>query len=116
MPEDDLIKILSKPKTKLKLSKKRIKDIREDFDKLRDRFLKPKIKEIRKNLYKIENKKNLSKPKIKKIEENLIELEESLLKLNKYYDHDDIEFKGIRDIGNLFGKFNDEHNCKPIKT
>ena len=29
--EDDIIKILSEPRTKLKLSKKGIKDIREDF-------------------------------------------------------------------------------------
>ena len=28
----------------------RIKKIREDFNKLRDRFLKPKIEEIRRNL------------------------------------------------------------------
>ena len=67
----------------------RIKKIREDFNKLRDRFLKSKIKEIRRNLYEIENKKNLSKSKIKEIEQNLIELEESLSKLNMYYDHDD---------------------------
>ena len=65
MFEDDLIKIFSEPKTKSKLSEKRIKDTREDINKLRDRFSKPKIKEIRKNLYEIENKKNLSKPKIK---------------------------------------------------
>ena len=38
MSDDDLIKILNEPKTKLKLSKERIKDIREDFNKLRDRF------------------------------------------------------------------------------
>ena len=63
--EDDLIKTLSKPKTKASLSKKKIRDIREDFNKLRDRFLKPKIKEIRRNLYEIENKKNLSKSKNK---------------------------------------------------
>ena len=51
-----------------------------------------KIKEIRKfKIYEIEKKKNLPKPKIKKIEQNLIELEESFLKLNKYYDYDDIE-------------------------
>ena len=71
----------------------RIKKIREDFNKLRDRFLKPKIKEIRRNLYEIENKKNLSKSKIKEIEQNLIELEESLFKLSKYYDYDDIKYK-----------------------
>ena len=35
----------------------RIKKIREDFNKLRDRFLKPKINEIRRNLYETENNK-----------------------------------------------------------
>ena len=68
MSKDDLTKIPSEPKTKLKLSEKRKKDIREDSNELRDRFLKPKIKEIRRNLYEIENKKNLSKSKIKEIE------------------------------------------------
>ena len=99
----------------------RIKKIREDFNKLRDRFLKPKIKEIRRNLYEIENKKNLSKSKIKEIEQNLIELEESLFKLSKYYDSDDTEYKGIRDVENLFNgvAFNqstDEDYYKPIQT
>ena len=75
----------------------RTKKIGEDFSKSRDRFLKPKIKEIRRNLYEIENKKNLSKPKIKEIKQNLIELEQRLFKLSKYYDCDNIENKGIRD-------------------
>ena len=79
----------------------RRKEIREYFNKLRDASLKPKIKEIRRNLHKIENKNNLSKSKIE-IEQNLIELEESLFKLNKYYDYDDIEYKTIRDVENLF--------------
>ena len=34
--EDDLIKILSEPKIKISLSKKRIKKIREEFNELRD--------------------------------------------------------------------------------
>ena len=93
----------------------RIKEIREDFNKLRDILLKPKIKEIRRNLDEIENKKNLSKSKIKEIEQNLIELEESLFKLNMYYDYDDDKYYGIRDIENLFGEF-DEDYYKPIKT
>ena len=38
---------------------------------LKDRFLKPKIKEIRRNLYEIENKKNLSKLKVKEIEKEI---------------------------------------------
>ena len=99
----------------------RIKKIREDFNKLRDRFLKPKIKEIRRNLYEIENKKNLSKSKIKEIEQNLIELEEIIFKLNKYYDYDDFEYKGIRDAENLFygvvfNRSTDEDYYKPVKT
>ena len=40
-----------------------LKKIREDFNKLKDRFLKPKVKKIRRNPYEIENKKNLSKSK-----------------------------------------------------
>ena len=51
--EDDLIKILSEPKTKKSLSKKKIRDIKKDFNKSKYRFSKSKIKEIRKNLCKI---------------------------------------------------------------
>ena len=69
----------------------RIKKIREDFKKLKDRSLKPKIRETRRNLYDIENKKNLSKSKIKETEQNLTESEESLFKLSKYHDYNDIE-------------------------
>ena len=39
--------------SKKNLDKARIKKIREDFIKLRDIFLKPKLKEIRRNLYEI---------------------------------------------------------------
>ena len=38
--KDDLIKILSEPKTKISLSKKRIKDIKEKFNESRYRFSK----------------------------------------------------------------------------
>ena len=40
--ENDLIKILNKPKPKINLSKNKIKDIKKDFSKLRDRFSKSK--------------------------------------------------------------------------
>ena len=112
--EDDLIKKLDEI-TKTSLSKKKIKGIRKDFNKLRDRFLKPKLKEIKRNLYDIENLKNLSKSEIKEIEKIFIELEESLFKLNKYYDYD-IEYKGIRDVENLFNQSTEEDYYKPMKT
>ena len=43
---------------------------------------------------------------------------ESLFKLNNYYDYDDIEYKGMRDVGNVFNTFNgiDEDYYKPIKS
>ena len=94
----------------------RIKKIRESFNKLRDGFFKPKIKEIRRNLYEIENKSNISRSKIKKIEQNLIELEESLFKLSKCFGYDDIKYKGIRNVENLFNQSTDEDYYKPIKT
>ena len=66
-PKDELIKILSEPYPKISIEK-----IRKKFCESRDRF-KSKIKEIRRNLYEIENKKNLSTTKIKEIEKNLLE-------------------------------------------
>ena len=81
--------------------------------KIRHRFLRPKIKEIRENLYEIENTRNLSKKKKKKIDQNLTELIESLFKLNKYYD--DLEYKGIRHIKDLYDEI-DEGYYKPIKA
>ena len=63
-----------------RLNNGKIRKIKEDSNKLRERFLKPKIKEIRKNLYEIE-KKNLSESKTKNIEKNLFELEDSLSRL-----------------------------------
>ena len=51
---------------------------------------------------KLRIKRTFPKSKIKEIEQNLIQLEESLFKLNKYYDYNDIEYKGIRDVADLF--------------
>ena len=73
----------------------RIKAIKEDFNKLRYRFFKSKIKEI---------------------EENLIWLEESLFKLKKYYDYVGTEYQGIRDIANLFNQSTNEDYYKQIWT
>ena len=50
----------------------------------------------------MENEKNPSESRIKDIEKNLTELEENLSKTNKYYDYHDIEFRGKRDVRDLF--------------
>ena len=96
-------------KSKKNLANAKIKKIREDINELRD------IKEIRKRFLWNRNK-NLSESKIKEIEKNLLELEESLFRHNKYYDCDDDEYKGIRDVGNLFNQSLDKDCYKPIKT
>ena len=44
------------------------------------------------------------------------EIEKSLSTFTKYYDYEDAEYKGIRDIGNLFNQPTDEGYYKPIKT
>ena len=71
MSKEKLLSAISKPESAQSgndFVNARIKKMREDFNELKDRFLKPKTKEIGRNLYEIENKKNLSKSKIKEIE------------------------------------------------
>ena len=55
----------------------RIEEIKKDFNKLKDRLSKPKRKEIRKYLYRIENEKT------KETEQNRLKLEKNLSKLYK---------------------------------
>ena len=101
-------------KQKTSFSKARIKEIREKFNESRYKFSKLKIKEIRESLYKIKKGKNLSKSKMKEIKKNLIELEENLLKSKKYYEYDDSEYRGIRNVRDLFDLSIDEDYYEPI--
>ena len=96
LKESESLKESEKPKTKI--SKARIEKIRKEFNESRYKFSKSRINGIRRNLYEIENEKNLFESKIKEIERNLIELEENLFKPKKYYDYHDTEYKGIFDI------------------
>ena len=77
---------------KINFSEARIEKVRKKFNESRHKFYKSKVNKIRKNLYEIENEKNLFESKIKEIERNLTELEENLSKTKKYYDYDNIEF------------------------
>ena len=104
---------------------KRLKKIREDFNELRERFLKPQIREIRKILYYIKNPKNHSTElhstqKVKEIKESLFTLEERLSNFKKYCFQDDFKYRNIGDIRNLFNGVAlngiDENHYKPIRT
>ena len=74
------------------------------------------IEKIKKELYEIENKRNLSDEEKEKIYDNLVELVNKLNKKEKYryHDRDDLDYHGIRDIENLFDADNNEDYYKPI--
>ena len=120
MSEDELLRSLtpSKPVKKVKkpksFSKAKTEKIRKEFNESKYKFSKLKIKEIRKNLHEIENEKNPFESKIKEIERNLTELEENLSKTKMYYDYDDIEYRGIKNVRDLFDLSIDEDYYKPI--
>ena len=123
MSKDELLSPLtsSKPvrkgkKPEINFSKVGIEKIRNEFNESRHKFSKSKINEIRKNLYAIGNEKNRFASEIKEIEINFTELEENLSKTKKYYDYDDIEYNGIRDVKDLFDLPIDEDYYKPIIT
>ena len=129
MSKERLLSALSESESvesKNSFDDKKSKNIREDFNELIDRFSKPQIKEIGRNLYDIKNLKNLStelhsKQKIKLIEENLFKLDEHLCSFKKYRFQDDLKQKNLGDIRNLFNgiAFNqsiDENHDKPIRT
>ena len=54
--------------------------------------------------------------KINEIRRNLLELEENLSKPKKYYDYDDIGYRGIRNVKDLFDLSIDEDYYKPMIT
>ena len=107
MSEDKLLSALHLSETNF--SKARIEKIRKEFNESRHTFSKSKINEIRRSLYERENGKNLFASKIKEIRRNLLELEENLFKPKKYHDYDDIEYRGIRNIKDLFDLSIDEN-------
>ena len=51
---------------------------------------------------------------MEEIEKNLDELERNLSKTKKYYDYDDAQYRGIKDVKDLFDLSIDEDYYKPI--
>ena len=50
------------------------------------------------------------------MKKTLLELEKNIFQLKRYYDFDDIEYEGIRDMGYLFDLSIDEDYYKPVIT
>ena len=77
---------------------KSYKDMSEDevlsaFNLSEANFSKARIEKIRKK--NSESRHKFSKSKINDIRRNILELEKNLSKTKKYYDYDDIEYRGI---------------------
>ena len=131
--EKDLIKALSEPKPKIRINKKKLEEIRKDFNELRHKFSKKEIDKYRKAFYVIKNYKHLSTSEIEEARKNLIELRKSLRfkkfhgdidsvdydDLDNYDDNydfaDDDEYRKIGSVTRLFKEF--DRDCyKPIRT
>ena len=91
-------------------NKKRIDDIREELKIPKYNSSKSESKDIKRNLYNIEKERKIS---LKKTSKYLDELDKRMLRLDKYHDYDDSEYKGIKDIENLFKILIDKDYYKP---
>ena len=91
-------------------NKKRIDDITEELKNTKYNISKSESKDIKKNLYNIEKQRKIS---LKKTSKYLDELDEKITRLDKYHDYDDFEYKGIKDIENLFKISIDKDYYKP---
>ena len=122
MPKEELIISLLKSKPSIaelfnnNLDDDKISDIKRILNRLRDILPKKYRKEIKKKLYKIGNKKNLSEAEKEENDEYLRKFVRILNDKEKYslYDRDDLVYYGIRDIENLFDEVSEEDFYKPI--
>ena len=94
----------------------KISDIRMILSRLGNMVTNNDRKKIKKELYEIDNKKNLSDKEKEKNYNNLVELVNKLDKKEKYkyHDGDDLDYHGIRDMENLFDDVDDDSYYKPI--
>ena len=65
-------------KPEIRVNKKKLKKLRQDFDELRHKFSKKEIDRYRKAFYVAKNKKYLSKSEIKKTNKSFNKLKKSL--------------------------------------
>ena len=83
MSEERLLSVLNESKSLEESGKNfddaRIENIEKDFNKLRDRLSKPKIKEIRKDLYRKETKKFFPHKKQKRLRKIFLSLKSIMI-------------------------------------
>ena len=106
---DKLYKIFKKQSK----NKKRIDDIREELKDTTYNISKGESKDIKRTLHNIEKRNKVGSIKTKRY---LDELDKSILNLDKYHDYDDYQYKGIKDIEDLFKISIDKDYYKPKLT
>ena len=98
--------------------KSKINDIRIILSRLGNIVTKNDRKKIKKELYEIEKKQNLSDNEKEEIYDHLVELVNTFDKKEEYKhsDHDDLDYFGIRELENLFTNDddNDDNYYKPV--
>ena len=98
--------------------KSKINDIRLILSRLGNIVTKNDRKKIKKDLYEIEKRQNLSDNEKEKIYDDLIRLANTLDKKeeHKHSDHDDLNYFGIRELVNLFTNddCNDDSYYEPV--
>ena len=96
--------------------KSKINDIRLILSRLGNIVTKKYRKEIKKELYEIEKKQNLSDNEKEKIYDDLVKLANTLDKKeeHKHSDHDDLDYFGIRELENLFGYIDNDSYYKSV--
>ena len=98
--------------------KSKINDIRIILSRLGNIVTKNDRKKIKKELYKMEKKQNLSYNEKEKIYDHLVELVNTFDKKEEYKhsDHNDLDYFGIRELENLFTNDDndDENYYKPV--
>ena len=92
-------------------NKKRIYDIKDELKNPTYNISTSNSKDIKRTLYKIENRNVVGSKKNKRYFD---ELDQKILKLDKYHDYNDYEYKGIKDIKDLLKLSIDKDHYKPI--
>ena len=107
-----MIKALSEPKPKLRINKKKLEEIRKDFNKLRHKFSKKEVYKYWKAFYDIKNYRHLSTSEIEEARKNLIESRKSLRFKKFHGDGDCVDYDDLDDYHG--DDFADDDECRRI--
>ena len=96
--------------------KSTINNIRLILSRLGNIVTKNDRKKIKKELYEIEKRQNLSDNEKEKIYDDLVKLANTLDKKeeHKHSDRDDLDYFGIRELEKLFDDIDDDNYYKPV--